>query len=61
MTQTFTLDLDFTAKNIEKELKSQFLEIAEPSEKTIQNILNFSRNLEIKKSRFLPPIEVIRS
>jgi len=61
MTQTFTLDLDFTAKEAEKEQKNTFLDIAEPSENTIQNILNFSRNLEVKQSKLIRSIELLKS
>lgn len=61
MTQTFTLDLDFTAKETKKEQKNAFLEIAEPSNGTIQNILNFSRNLEVKQSKLVKSIELLKS
>lgn len=60
MTQTFTLDLDLTAKQNEKEFNQEF-DFAGPSEQTIQNILNFSRNLEVKKSEFLKSIELLKS
>lgn len=61
MTQTFTLDLDFTAKEAERKQKSDFLEFAEPSNSTIQNILNFSRNLEVKQSKLVKSIELLKS
>lgn len=61
MTQTFTPDLDLTAQDTEKELTAGFLSHAEPSKGTIQNILNYSRNLEIKKSQLIPAIEIIKS
>jgi hypothetical protein len=61
MTKTFTLDLDFTANDIKKEQKNTFLNIAEPSERTLQNILNFSKNLEVKHSKLVRSMEWIKS
>ena len=61
MTQTFTLDLDFTAKDTKKEQKRTFLDVAEPSERTLQNILNFSKNLEVKQSKLIKAIELFKS
>jgi hypothetical protein len=61
MTQTFTPDLDLTAKKTEKEPTDNLLEHAEPSLKTIQTILNYSKNLEIKSSALINDIEVIKS
>ena len=61
MTQTFTPDLDLTAKKTEKEPTDNLLENAEPSIKTIQNILNYSKNLEVKRSSHAIDIEFIKS
>jgi hypothetical protein len=61
MTKTFTLDLDFTANDIKKEQKNTFLNIAEPSERTLQNILNFSKNIEVKHSKLVRSMEWIKS
>jgi len=61
MTQTFTLDLDFTAKQTKKEQENGYLELAEPSENTIQNILNFSKNLEVKQSKLIKAVEFLKS
>ena len=61
MTQTFTPALDLTAQEIEKELQSGLSTEAEPSENTIRNILNFSRNLEVKQSSLVNTIEVLKS
>ena len=61
MTQTFTPVLDLTAQLSEKESENTFSSLAEPSFNTIQNILNYSKNLEIKKSRMLEAIEVMKS
>jgi hypothetical protein len=61
MTQTFTPGTDFTAKQTEKEPDKAFLKLAEPSESTIQNILNFSKNLEVKQSKWIDTIELLKS
>jgi len=61
MTQTFTLDLDFTAKETEKEQKNTFLDIADPSENTINNILNYSKNLEVMQSGLIRSIILLKS
>lgn len=61
MTQTFTPATDFTDEEHRKEQKNTFQDFDVPSEKTIQNILNFSKNLEIKPSRLVEAVEFIRS
>ena len=61
MTKTFTQRPDLTAITLKKEKKIPFFEVAGPSNTIIQNILNFSKNLEVKHSRLIPPIELIRS
>jgi len=61
MTKTFTSKLNETAIKSETDQADQFPQFAEPSKNVIDNILNFSKNLEIKKSRFVDTIEVIRS
>lgn len=61
MTQTFTLDFDFTAKNTGAEARKEFPEQAEPSENTLKNILNFSRNLEVKRSTLLETVDWMKS
>lgn len=61
MTKTFTLDLDFNANYTKKEQKNTFLEVAEPSARTLQNILNFSKNLEVKHSKLVRSIEMMKS
>jgi len=61
MTQTFTPVLDFTAKTTEDQAGKQFSGVAEPSWQTIQNILNYSKNLEVKSSRLVDAIEVMKS
>ncbi len=61
MTQTFTSNLNETATQSNKDLKDQFANFVEPSKNVIDNILNFSKNLEIKKSKFVDFVEVIKS
>ena len=58
MTKTFTSEL--TAAPELKDEKVSSLH-AEPSENTIQNILNYSRNLEIRASRFVSDIQIMKS
>ena len=60
MTQTFTPDLDLTAEKLEK-LQKGLSYNAEPSNTTIQNILNYSRNLEVKQSSLINHVEMIKS
>ena len=59
MTKTSTLVPDQTLKTTEKPAKPEIEE--EPSLRVINNILNFSRNLEIKPSRLVERIEILRS
>ena len=61
MTKTFTSDLEFTAKPTEKDQENPSFQIAEPSFQTIQNILNFSKNLEVKPSEMLKTVDFMRS
>jgi len=60
MITTSTPLSDFTEKVITK-TEDQIPEIAEPSDRTIEAILNFSRNLEVKKSKMVAGIEFIKS
>ncbi len=59
MTKTSTLVPDSTPKTTEKTAKQENEE--EPSDRVISNILNFSRNLEIKPSRLVERFEILRS
>ena len=52
MTQTFTSNINETATKSNKDPKDQFANFSEPSKNVINNILNFSKNLEIKRSKF---------
>ena len=61
MTRTFTSNLNETAIKSAKDHGDQLPEFAEPSKNVIDNILNFSKNLEIKRSRFVDSIEMIKS
>lgn len=61
MTETFTPGLDLTVKPTAEEQKIPLADFAEPSENVIKNILNFSKNLEIRPSRLIREIELIKS
>lgn len=61
MTQTFTSNINETATKSNKDPKDQFANFAEPSKNVINNILNFSKNLEIKRSKFVDMIELVKS
>lgn len=61
MTQTFTLRPTLTEKTAKNENKPSSFGAEGPSESVINNILNFSKNLEIKHSRLVPAIEIVKS
>jgi hypothetical protein len=61
MTETFTPGLDLPVKPSLKESKIPFSGFAEPSKNVINNILNFSLNLEVKKSKLMSHITVNKS
>ena len=61
MTKTFTLNLDITEKTSKEAKLPEVIQNAEPSAQTLQNILNFSKNLQIVKSNTLQHIEVMKS
>ncbi len=66
MTRTFTSNLNETAIKTASDHEDQLLcpdsyRGAEPSKNVIDNILNFSKNLEVKKSKFVDTIETIKS
>ena len=61
MTRTFTSNLNETAIKSAKDHEDQLPNFAEPSKNVIDNILNFSKNLEVKKSKFVDTIETIKS
>lgn len=53
--------IDFTNKNNEKTtpvFKDYFFE---PSQISLQNVLNFSKNLEVIPSKFITYIEILKS
>jgi len=66
MQKTFTLEFDtLNIGNEEKELKailfSDNQKQDEPSDFCINNILNYSKNLEVKKSATLGHVDFLRS
>lgn len=61
MTQTFTPCTPFTEKPSKSKSEVSIVQESDPSDFTIRNILNFSKNLEIHSSRLLPAIEVVKS
>ena len=61
MITTSTSALDFTAKKLTETTENQHPDFDTPSIKTINAILNFSRNLEIRSSKFVENIEFIKS
>jgi len=61
MIKTFTPNLDITEKNTKKAKLSDVIQKAEPSAQTLQNILNFSKNLEVLESKNLNFIELLKS
>lgn len=61
MTQIFTQTPNLSAKTQETQAKDSFPDLAGPSQNTLQNILNFSKNLEVKTSKFLEYVEMMKS
>jgi hypothetical protein len=61
MITTSTSALDFTEINLKTSTENQLPDFASPSLKTIEAILNYSKNLEIKKSKYVQEIEFMRS
>ncbi len=66
MISTSTPALDLTEKKLKETTEDQTLVpiaigIASPSARTIEAILNYSKNLEIKKSKLVQEIEYIKS
>ncbi len=61
MTKTFTSHLDITEKNTKEAKLLNVIQNTEPSAQTIQNILNYSKNLEVYPSNHLQFIEVLKS
>jgi hypothetical protein len=61
MMRTSTPALNLTKKKTEKTADDQIPEFAIPSAETIQAILNYGRNLEVKKSGFVSVIEYLRT
>lgn len=61
MTQIFTQTPNLSAKIQETQAKDSFPDLVGPSQNTIKNILNFSKNLEVKTSKFLEYLEIVKS
>lgn len=63
MTETFTHGQHITFSTSEDKFstKDEYLDFAAPSEKSIQAILNFSKNLEVLNSNFVTHIVTIKS
>ncbi len=61
MITTSTPALDFTGNKLKSSTEDQTPDFASPSLRTLENILNYSKNLEIKKSKFVQEIEFIKS
>lgn len=58
---TSTPALDLAGKKTEEEKQSRLPDFDTPSVNTINTILNYSKNLEIKKSRLVNEVELIKS
>jgi hypothetical protein len=63
MTETFTHNQHITFSTSEEKFstKKEYPDFAGPSEKSIQAILNFSKNLEVHHSNFVTHIVTIKS
>ncbi|MDI1353767.1 MAG: hypothetical protein PSX36_02525 [bacterium] len=61
MIQTFTHASQSTANQSKRKKEDEPFTFAEPSFNTIQTILNFSKNLEIRHTKFVRDIEIIKS
>jgi hypothetical protein len=61
MILTFTSEFEHTAKENKKEAPLLAFGSDEPSDLTLQNILNYSKNLEVKQAKLLPFIEFLKS
>lgn len=63
MTETFTHGQHITLSTSEEKFstKNELPDFAAPSEKSVQAILNFSKNLEVFNSNFVTHIVTIKS
>jgi len=65
MISTSTPALDLTKNRTDNSrvnsTEDQNINFASPSLRTIEAILNYSKNLEVKRSKFIQEIEFIRS
>ena len=61
MILTFTSEFEHQAKEQTKNALQAPSSKIEPSKNTIDRILNYSKNLEIQSSKFMPSIEFLKS
>ncbi len=61
MISTSTPALDFTETTTKNTTENQLPDFASPSLKTIEVILNYSKNLVIRESNLIQEIEYIKS
>lgn len=61
MISIFTPNLNEITIKLEKDLQDQLPDFFDPSKDVMNNILNFSKNLDVKKSRFVDAIEIMKS
>ncbi len=61
MISTSTPALDFSENKLKNSKENHFPDFASPSFRAIEAILNYSKNLEIIKSKFVQEIELIKS
>jgi hypothetical protein len=60
MIKTFTLTSEIQETPV-REIRAELPDFDAPSDELISSLLNYSRSLEVKKSRFLDTIEVVKS
>jgi len=61
MITTFTPQFDLSTASPESQKESPHTEREGPSDLAIRNVLDFSRNLEVKPSSYLKTVDYIRS
>jgi hypothetical protein len=61
MITTSTPPLEITEQKLKETTEEQLPEFALPSENCIQMILNYSKNLDIRKSRLVTEVEILKS
>ena len=61
MHQTFTLVSSYVKSHKNKQQAENLVDAFEPSESIIEGILNYSKSLSIKKSKYIDFIEFVRN